>query len=237
MSADLTTLVMLPGLDGTGLVFEPLRTYLPAGVSMQVVPYPVDQIMSFQEHVEFARKQIPTDRPFVLLAESFSGPVALQMLITPPEQLLGVIFVASFVRYPVPFLLDVGRHFPQTLLLRLFTRSIFTRLFCLGGAPHEAVKLFRQALLKVKLPVLSHRLQLLSELPPPPQISFSRPSLYLQASRDWLVPRRAVRSFRELFPQLHVQKITGPHIILLARPEAGAKLIIDFISSLHKPHS
>jgi pimeloyl-ACP methyl ester carboxylesterase len=233
MPADLITLVMLPGLDGTGLVFEPLRTYLPAEISVQIVPYPVDQIMSFQGHVEFALKQIPTHRPFVLLAESFSGPFALQLLITPPEQLLGVIFVASFVRYPVPFILDVGRRIPQTLLLKLFTKSIFTRLFCLNGAPHEAVKLFRQALLKIRLPVLSSRLQLLSELPPPPQIPFSRPALYLQASRDRLVPRRAVRPFKELLPQLQVQKITGPHIILLTRPEAGAKLIMDFISRLH----
>jgi len=237
MTDDLTTLVMLPGLDATGLVFEPLRTYLPAGITVQIVHYPVDQTMSFREHVAFARKQLPSDRSFILLAESFSGPVALQMLTEPPAQLLGVIFIASFVRYPVPFLLDVGRHLPQALLLRLCCTSIFIRLFCLGGAPHEAVEQFRQALLKVKLPVLSRRLQLLAELPPPPDITFSGPCLYLQASRDRLVPRRAVRPFKELLPQLQVEEFTGPHIILLAKPEAGARLIIDFISRMDVPHS
>ena len=232
MTAELTTLVMLPGLDGTGLVFEPLKNLLPEQIIPQVVHYPTDRLMSFQEHVDFARQQLPADRPFVLLAESFSGPVGLQLLAEPPKNLLGVILVATFARYPSPFLIDAACHMPQALLLKLFANPLFSRCLCLGGASAAAITLFRRALLSVRQKVLSRRLQILSELPPPPETTFSGPVIYLQASRDRLVPPRAAEALTRHLPQLQVEKISGPHIILLAEPESGASLISSFISRL-----
>jgi pimeloyl-ACP methyl ester carboxylesterase len=233
----MTTLLLLPGLDGTGLVFEPLLAQLPAEIEAQVVRYPVDRLMSFQEHVAFVRKQFPKKKPFVLLAESFSGPIGLQLLAEPPANLIGVILVATFAHYPSPFLLDAGRFLPQGLLLKLFSTPLFSRCFCLGGAPGAAVKLFRRALGSVKLNVLSHRLQLLAELPPPPDASFSGACLYIQASNDRLVPSRAVTPLQKHLPQLQVEQLSGPHIILLAQPEAGARLIGDFVAALTTPHA
>ena len=232
----MTTLILLPGLDGTGLIFEPLLTHLPAEISAQVVRYPVDRIMSFQEHVNFARKQLPKKKPFVLLAESFSGPVGLQLLAEPPSNLIGVVFVATFAHHPSPFLLDAGRFLPQRLLLKLFSTTLFSRFFCLGGASKDAVNIFQEALESVKLKVLSQRLKILSELPPPPDTTFSKPCLYLQASNDRLVPSRAVTPLQKHLPQLYVEKIAGPHIILLAQPETGARLISDFIATLTASH-
>jgi len=228
----MTTLLLLPGLDGTGLVFAPLLTQLPTEIETQLVHYPSDRLMSFQEHIAFAKKQFPRKKPFVLLAESFSGPIGLQLLADPPDNLIGVIFVATFAHYPSPFLLDAGRILPQGLLLKLFSSTFFSRFFCLGGASAEAVKLFRKALKSVKLNVLSHRLQILAELPPPPDTTFSGPCLYIQASNDRLVPSRAVAPLQRHLQQLQVEKIHGPHIILLAQPERGARLISDFIASL-----
>jgi pimeloyl-ACP methyl ester carboxylesterase len=228
----MTTLLLLPGLDGTGLIFEPLLRSLPEEIDAQVVRYPADHTMSFQEHVDFARQQLPIDKPFVLLAESFSGPVGMQLLAEPPDNLIGVIFVATFSRYPIPFLLDMSNHLPQNLLLKLFSTTFFSRFFCLGGASDDAVKIFRKALTTVKLNVLSNRLQILAELPPPPDAKFSGPCLYLQASNDRLVPERALVPMQKHLPQLQVEKIIGPHIILLNQPETGARLISAFIATL-----
>ncbi len=225
----MTTLLLLPGLDGTGLVFGPLVTQLPAEIETQLVRYPADRLMSLQEHVTFAKKQFPKKKPFVLLAESFSGPIALQLLADPPENLIGVIFVATFAHHPSPFLLDAGRILPQGLLLKLFTTTLFSRFFCLAGASKDAVKLFRQALKSVKLQVLSQRLQILAELPPPPDTAFSGPCLYIQPSNDRLVSSRALAPLQRHLPQLQVEKIHGPHIILLAQAVTGARLISDFI--------
>jgi pimeloyl-ACP methyl ester carboxylesterase len=232
----MTTLLLLPGLDGTGLVFEPLLKHLPAEIDAQVVRYPTERIMSFQGHVDFARKQLPKKKPFVLLAESFSGPIGLQLLAEPPKNLIGVIFVATFAHHPSPFLLDASRFLPQGLLLKLFSTTLFSRFFCLGGASSDAVNIFHEALASVKLKVLSQRLQILSELPPPPDTTFSGPCLYLQASKDRLVASRAVIPLQKHLSQLQIEQIVGPHIILLAQPEAGAKLISNFIATLTNSH-
>lgn len=231
-SSGMTTLVMLPGLDGTGLIFDPLLAHFPETIKAQVVRYPADRSGSFQDHVACARKQFPKNKPFVLLAESFSGPVALQLLAEPPRNLVGVIFVATFACYPSPFLLDVGCYLPQRLLLKLFSSTLFSRFFCLGGASSDAVKLFQKALGTVKLKVLSTRLQILAKLAPPPDTPFSGPCLYLQASKDRLVPSRAVGPLKRHLPQLQVEQIAGPHIILLAQPGKGAQRISDFIATL-----
>ena len=232
----MTTLVLLPGLDGTGIVFEPLLTHLSEEIDAQVVRYPVDRPMSFQEHVDFARKKLPKSKPFVLLAESFSGPVSLQILADPPDNLIGVIFVATFSRHPSPFMLDAARFMPQGLLLKLFSTTLLSRFFCLGRTPGDAVNMFHEALESVKLDVLSQRLKILTELPPPPDTSFSRPCLYLQASKDRMVPPRAADALQRYLPQLQIEQIPGPHIILLAQPETGARLINDFIASLTDSH-
>jgi len=232
----MTTLLLLPGLDGTGMIFEPLLTHLPAEIDAQVVRYPADRTMSFQEHVDFARKRLPRKKPFVLLAESFSGPVGLQLLAEPPSNLIGVVFVATFAHHPSPFLLDAGRLLPQGLLLKLFSTTLFSRFFCLGGASKDAVNIFHEALASVKLKVLSQRLQIIAELPPPPQTTFAKPCLYLQASNDRLVPSRALAPLQKHLPQLQVEQLSGPHIILLAQPEAGARLISNFIANLTASH-
>jgi pimeloyl-ACP methyl ester carboxylesterase len=223
---------MLPGLDGTGQVFEPLLQQLPEEIEAQVVRYPADRVMSFQEHVDFVRKQLPRKRPFVLLAESFSGPIGLQILSDPPENLKGVILVATFARHPTPFFLDAALYLPQKLILNLFTKTFLGRFLCLGGAPSESVNIFQNALKSVKLNVLSNRLKILAELPPPPEISFSGPSLYLQAKNDRLVPERATGPLQQLLPLLQIEQLPGPHITLLAHPETGARIISNFISGL-----
>lgn len=228
----MTTLLLLPGLDGTGLVFEPLLKHLPEDIEPRIVRYPTDRIMSFQEHVDFARKQIPKAKPFVLLAESFSGPIGLQILSEPPENLKGVLFVATFARHPSPFFLDVGLYLPQRLLLNLFSKTFLGRFFCLGGASADAVDTFQKALKSVKLSVLANRLKILAELPPPPETNFSGPCLYLQAKGDRLVPERAVIPLQQLLPKLQIEQVPGPHITLLAHPESGAWIISHFISEL-----
>lgn len=233
----MATLLMLPGLDGTGRVFEPMMTHLPGWIETQVVRYPVDRDMSLQGYVTFAREHLPREKPFVLLAESFSGPIGLQLLAEPPDNLAGVIFVATFAHYPSPFLLDAGRILPQGPLLKLISTTLISRCLCLGGASREAVKLFREALASVSLKVLSNRLQILAELPAPPGTTFRGPCLYIQAGNDRLVSSRAFVPLQKHLPQLRIAKIMGPHMVLLAQPETGARMISDFVAALADAHA
>jgi len=42
-------LLLLPGMDGTGLLFEPLVKALPPSLTAHVVAYPTDQHLGYNE--------------------------------------------------------------------------------------------------------------------------------------------------------------------------------------------
>ena len=44
-----------------------------------MVTYPNDRPMDYADHEAVARTSLPIDRPFVLLGESYSGPIAISM--------------------------------------------------------------------------------------------------------------------------------------------------------------
>jgi pimeloyl-ACP methyl ester carboxylesterase len=102
-SSEEMQLVFLPGLDGTGLSYGPLGEVMPVNARVTVVRYPVDQKLSFAELVHCAYEQLPRNKPFVLIAESFSGPIAISLasfMPTPP--FLDSIFSEnSFVMKPM----------------------------------------------------------------------------------------------------------------------------------------
>jgi pimeloyl-[acyl-carrier protein] methyl ester esterase len=76
-------LVLLPGLDGTGELFAPFIDEL-GEIRSQVIAYPADRAMNYAEHESCARSQLPMDEDFVLLGESFSGPVSIAIAAAPP---------------------------------------------------------------------------------------------------------------------------------------------------------
>jgi pimeloyl-[acyl-carrier protein] methyl ester esterase len=96
------SLVLLPGLDGTGDLFQPLLRELPDELEPIVVSYPVHKFLDYSALRDLALQHVPAGRPFVLLGESFSGPVAVLAAAARPEGLLGVILCASFVSAPRP---------------------------------------------------------------------------------------------------------------------------------------
>jgi pimeloyl-ACP methyl ester carboxylesterase len=95
-------LVLLPGLDGTGTLFQPLLAHLSANLHPIVVAYPTDVPLGYDELLPLVVKALPASAPFVLLGESFSGPLALTVAALSPSRLQGVILCASFIRNPLP---------------------------------------------------------------------------------------------------------------------------------------
>ncbi|MEW6284578.1 MAG: alpha/beta hydrolase, partial [Candidatus Eremiobacterota bacterium] len=62
-------LLLLPGLDGTGRMFEPFLRGLPPGLEVSVTAYP-DRL---QPYADLERYLSWPEGPCVLVAESFSG--------------------------------------------------------------------------------------------------------------------------------------------------------------------
>ena len=94
--------LMLPGLDGSSRLSPPFLSALQAyGLTTQAITLPAQ---GPQDHATLAQRlwsQLPS-RPFILLAESFSGPLAVELATRHPTGLRGLVLAATFARRPVP---------------------------------------------------------------------------------------------------------------------------------------
>ena len=94
------TVVILPGMDGTGIGLTDFVAALAPELEAIVVTYPNDRPMDYAGHEVVARASLPVDRPFVLLGESYSGPIAISIAASAPPGLIGLVLCCSFARNP-----------------------------------------------------------------------------------------------------------------------------------------
>ena len=221
-----STLVLLPGMDGTGLMFEPFLRQL-QGFEARVVRYPVS-LTSYPDCIAFARAQLPVGRPFLLLGESFSGPVAIALAAERPPGLLGLVLCGTFARNPRPSLAWTARFLralpPTRLPLALLHRLLLGRwtsgpltelvLTMLPQVPTATLKARLLAVLAVDHTALLDQIQV--------------PVLALCAAQDRLVPRAATDWLRAHRPGLDIVTLQGPHWLLQTRPEACLQAIRAF---------
>ena len=89
-------------MDGTGIELTDFVAALAPELDAIVVTYPNDRPMDYAGHEAVARASLPIDRPFVLLGESYSGPIAISLAATAPPGLIGLVLCCSFARNPRP---------------------------------------------------------------------------------------------------------------------------------------
>ncbi len=98
-------LVLLPGLDGTGILFNQfVEAIEPCVRTRRIVAYPPDEPLGYAELEALTREALPRDRPCVVLGESFSGPIAIRLAAERPPQVVGLILCVTFAKNPYPLL-------------------------------------------------------------------------------------------------------------------------------------
>lgn len=65
-----------------------------------IIDYPLDRRLGYDALVAHVRGRLAGDR-FVVVGESFSGPVAIELAASHP-QVAGLVLAASFARHPLP---------------------------------------------------------------------------------------------------------------------------------------
>ncbi len=221
-------IVMLPGLDGTGLLFSKFRQALEDSFCTQIIHYPIDELLSYEELSRLVLKQLPSEK-FVLLAESFSGPIAYLVAKAKPTNLTSLVFVASFLSPPRPNILKLFQWLPTSLLLSLPIPNYFIRHFLLGACIEDSsIQQFKCILKQASATTLAFRLRQISQLNLELQ-PIQYPVIYLQANQDLLVPNNAINPFVKYSKHLKILNIDGPHFILQAHPKRCAKMLADEI--------
>jgi pimeloyl-ACP methyl ester carboxylesterase len=222
------TVVLLPGMDGTGDLFAPLVATLNP-VPAVAVRYP-DQPLDYAAHEAVARAALPDDRPFLLLGESFSGPIAVSIAAGAPPGLRGIILCCSFVSSPHPILRLIrpllGLVPPQRVPEAIAARVLMGRF----GSP-ELRRMHALALRSVSPRALTARLVAIATVDVRSELRHVKvPALYLRATEDRLVPRSSAKLFTRLVPGARVVDIEGPHFLLQSRPAEAAQAIREFAS-------
>lgn len=212
----------MPGLDGTGRLFKPALPHL-GEARCDVVRYPI-AARTLEEHL--AAVPLP-DEPFALVAESFSGPLAITLAARRPSQLRALVLIATFARVPfTPLVRAMAR---TGWMLGAAPRAV-TQWVLLGGGIDDSVsRLLVETLSTVPSATVSARLRLLAALDVP-AAKCDVPVLVIEAKQDWLVPRSATRA---LAAGLHASlvSIDGPHLVLQRSPAAVTRAIDTFLDT------
>lgn len=221
----------MPGLDGTGKLFKPFLNALPLNIRTQVIVYPPDQLLSLSEYALLVEHQLPPGR-IVLLAESFSGPVALTLLSKLKKAVETVIFCASFAEPPRPLLLQLSPLLAHAGPLLKSMPDFLLRRFCLGSDTNaEQLALVRDTLATVPPKVLSHRLKLITTHHSFLQKHFKIPCHFFQATNDRLVPANSINWFRNHFKPFQLKRLTAAHFLLQVKPWECAKQITGILNN------
>ncbi len=226
-------LLVLPGLDGTAGLHAPFIAALgTAWHAITVVRYPHDQQLDYPALEALVRAALPTDVPFVLLGESFSGPIAVSIAANPPANLIGLVLSTTFARAPLPLLSPfaaIGQRMPvSTLPMPLLRWLLFGR-----WASAALLAQMKSALQQVEPAVLRHRAALTLQVDATSQLSrIAVPVLYLRALHDRLIRAASARQILARVDDARLVELAGPHMLLQACPQTAAAAVLSFAAQL-----
>lgn len=216
--------IILPGLDGSPELRREFAAALAPEFDATVLELPQDPALDYEGLTQWARTRLPTDEPFLLVAESFSGPIAIQLAAGRPPGLIGLVLAATFACTPrrgLRALHALSRWLPLQRLVGPF-------IFLMMGrwVTPEWKRRLREALLQLDARVPRRRLLACARVDVAAQVAdIECPILYLQASRDRLVPRASWETIRDRSRNAICIGVEGPHMLLQACPEECADAV------------
>ena len=227
-------LVLLPGLDGTGELFVDFIAALPESWTATTVTYPTDRFLAYADLRPFVGAAVPQLERFVLVAESFSAPLALWYAATNPPNLAAVVICAGFVRNPVHGWSGAVKALAKPWLFRLKPPRTIVEYFLLGQhTPCDLLQRLRRALQRVSPDVLSARVQEALDCDARDDLRRTTvPLLYLEATYDRLLSSSCKKDFSQLKPDTVLWSVPAPHLLLQREPQKAATIMMAFISSL-----
>jgi pimeloyl-[acyl-carrier protein] methyl ester esterase len=230
---DVNTVVLLPGMDGSGELFARFVRELDPDIHAVVVRYPADRPLGYAALAHQIRDALPMDRPYVLLAESFAGPIGIEWAARAPKELKGLVLCCTFARCPRPAMRPLARRVPAAVLAALPV-AVLGRV--LMGRQFEPALLadLKAAMSQLPAGVPHARMRaVLDEDAASRWREVRVPTLYLRAMQDWVVPRSAGDLLLKLRPDTQLVEFSAPHFLLQTRPVEAAAAVTRFIRRLN----
>jgi pimeloyl-ACP methyl ester carboxylesterase len=227
-------LIFLPGLDGTGLLIDTLLPLLPSWIHPVVIAYPLDRKLSYPELRDLVLGELRGERPFILLAESFSGPVAALVAERNPPGLRGVILSASFVTNPLRRFVSALRPLARSPLFVFPPPKFLTRRWLTGRDADDATVIHVQkAIAMVDARILAFRVRHLIGFDARLALRAASVPIYsLRATEDRVITEQCQNILLQTAPGMEQVLLGGPHLLLLTRPKESAREIVRFATTI-----
>jgi pimeloyl-ACP methyl ester carboxylesterase len=233
----MTGLVILPGLDGSaGLSSDFVAAARSSFSPIVVISYPTHEVMNYEQLAAYVRGFLPEQTRYVLLGQSFSGPIALAIAASRPDGLIGLVLSTTFCESALPCLS------PFAPLLRFApVRALPRRLlsWCLLGrwTQPELVSKIQHTLDAVGADVLRSRAASALSVDASRHLEhIPMPVLYLRATEERLLSRHASARILKETPLAEEVAIAGPHLLLQCAPQACAEATERFRAKLDAGH-
>lgn len=239
--SDRLPLALVPGLDGTALLFY--RQVPPLAEQFDVVthPLPDDPQATMDDLIaDLHRRLRPLPGPAILVGESFGGALAMSFALAHPETVSALVILNSF-----PYVRD---------RLRLRTAPLFLRAFPWGGmpfvrrftesrlhSPHalpEDLREFHERSKQIGRVGYIRRLEILWTYDIRERLSqIEAPTLLLAGDRDRLLPSvEETRFMAERIPQATLQILEGyGHVCLINHDLHLVDYIRPWLDGQHDP--
>jgi len=225
-------IVLLPGFDGTGRLFRNFIDALPPRLTPSVIAYPPDVPESYSDLEARVHSLLPCDRTFAIVAESFSGLIAIRIAVKKPKGLVALVLVGTFVHNPVRFVPTWAKSLVGSYLFHFAPPAWMVRQLVAGfDAPGERMSEALAAWCQVKPGVLAMRLrEVLTVDAADDFLAVTLPMLYVTGTQDRLLAPSTADALQRLRPDLEVAVIAAPHFVLQRRPAEAADLIANFLA-------
>jgi pimeloyl-ACP methyl ester carboxylesterase len=227
------TLLLLPGLDGTGRLFAPLLPELEQGFKLESVGYPSDHALDLDALAAHAAARVRPGSRYAIVAESFSGPIALRLAAAAPPGLFALVLVGSFVSPPIGHFARACLRLLADVVARPALQNESAIAFLLTGGDTALAKHVDAAIATVAPRVIASRLRMLTRFDARQDlVACPVPILYLAGRSDRLVLPSHAREIQRLRADVTVRELPAPHLVLQAQPRLAAREIVGWLQSL-----
>jgi len=225
--------LLLPGLDGSGELFAPLLAAGPRAFEPRVLALPSDAPRSYDEYLALLVEALPRRGRFALLAESFSGPLAVRLAARRPPGLVGLVLAATFLHRPLsPWLAPLSPLLGAPLFSLPLLPPTIRLLLCGRDAPDAVVAAIQAAVAAVPAAVLAERVRQALAVDVRQALADTRvPLLYLGPTGDRLLRTDVAPEVLAARPDAETALLPGPHTILQVRPHACLARIEPFLEA------